>query len=135
MSECTGNCGPGIQKIKYNCVKILHDNSISQRMPHHLCSHLADMPAEQKCNGSCKDVRWSYGEWSSCTVTCGGGSQTRKAVCVSDSNREILSDDKCDSDKKLVSRPCNQDSCPRWNYAGWTQVKFTVTTYIRIVTI
>ena len=47
-----------------------------------------------KCEGPCEGVKWSYGRWSECSATCGGGSQKRQGFCV-DSDGKSLPHEKC----------------------------------------
>ncbi len=54
---------------------------------------------------------WKTGSWSSCSVDCGGGTQTRDVWCErSDGTR--VSDSYCSGTKPATSRSCNTQSCP-----------------------
>ncbi|KAL9967294.1 hypothetical protein ACROYT_G025492 [Oculina patagonica] len=53
---------------------------------------------------------WSpWGAWEKCSVTCGGGSQTRRRSCTNPPPRNGGRDCRGNSSK---SRPCNTNSCP-----------------------
>ena len=73
------------------------------------------------CEGPCEGVRWSYGHWSDCNVTCGGGRQQRHAVCV-DVDGKSLSDEKCVALEAVTSRECGTETCPEWKTGDWTSV-------------
>ena len=54
------------------------------------------------------DGTWSsYGAWSSCTVTCGGGKKTRTRTCEGREN----GGKQCQGESVLES-PCNTQACP-----------------------
>ena len=75
-----------------------------------------------ECNGPCEGVRWMYGQWSACSVTCGAGIRYRTAVCV-DSESNTLSDEKCSSVEPEKTQKCERDICPTWRTGDWTEVK------------
>ena len=50
-----------------------------------------------------------FGDWTDCTVSCGGGTQTRTQVC----NDPVPDDDvTCTGEPNSVTRPCNNAPCP-----------------------
>jgi len=67
----------------------------------------------KKCDHSCNDPvdgGWSdFGEWSECTVKCGGGTQTRSKTCT---NPAPANGGKaCEGDAQ-ESKACNTEACP-----------------------
>ena len=75
-----------------------------------------------ECKGPCEGVRWMYGQWSDCSVTCGAGNKYRTAVCV-DSEANTLQDDTCSAIEPEKTHKCGMDTCPKWRSGDWTEVK------------
>lgn len=79
-------------------------------------------------NGSWKPLYnywYSIGDWSSCSVTCGGGTQTRNVVCYRSDytnhslNQIAVSDSFCSKagiTKPSTSQACNTQSCNECKY-------------------
>ena len=63
-----------------------------------------------------------YGQWSECSVTCGGGTRHRTAVCV-DSESNTLDDDKCSAIVPKKTQICQAETCPIWKTGDWTEVE------------
>jgi len=51
---------------------------------------------------------WSYGSWGACSVSCGGGTQTRSATCVR-SDGAAVSSGYCGT--PVTSQSCNTQAC------------------------
>jgi hypothetical protein len=86
-----------------------------------LFSRLVKPAQRMKCEGPCEGVKWSYGDWSSCSVTCGGGWQKREGLCV-DSDGKILPQEKCSAIEAVLGQECATKSCPKWQTGDWTSV-------------
>ena len=63
-----------------------------------------------------------YGQWSECSVTCGGGTRHRTAVCV-DSESNTLDDEKCSAIVPKKTQICQAETCPIWKTGDWTEVE------------
>ena len=67
--------------------------------------------ALKKCGHSCPtDGGWGeFGDWSKCSVECGGGVQTRSRSCDNPAPAHGGADCKEDAEE---SQGCNMDACP-----------------------
>ncbi len=63
------------------------------------------------CNYYLWSVVWTFGEWSACSVTCGGGTSTRVTECKG-SDGSTLADDQCGAGYLTEDQDCNTQSCP-----------------------
>ena len=52
---------------------------------------------------------WSIGAWSACSVSCGGGTQSRVVTCVRNDGKTV-EDSLCGS-KPVTSQVCNTQAC------------------------
>jgi len=126
MSECSSHCGPGTRNITLRCVQILLDSLHAPRpISEHACLHIEKPSEYQSCVGSCDDVHWSYSEWNPCSVSCGGGVQSRNAICV-DSDERHVRDENCSGQEKHLKKICNQEACPKWDLGEWTPVRYSL---------
>jgi hypothetical protein len=56
------------------------------------------------------DGGWtSWSEWNTCTLTCGGGNQTRTRTCTNPTPQNNGND--CGSED-FETQACNDESCP-----------------------
>jgi hypothetical protein len=56
-----------------------------------------------------------------CSLTCGNGTQERRARCVDMEGRE-LDDSDCHQGDRIVTTACNTQPCPRWETGDWIAV-------------
>ncbi|XP_063677768.1 SCO-spondin-like [Bolinopsis microptera] len=102
-SECSVACGGGSQSRSKSCSNPAPENGGAD------CD--GDDSESQDCNADpCSvDGGWSeFGEWSECSVTCGGGSQSRSRSCSNPAPEKGGAD--CDGDDS-ESQACNADPC------------------------
>ncbi|XP_043584459.1 A disintegrin and metalloproteinase with thrombospondin motifs 7-like isoform X4 [Bombus pyrosoma] len=67
------------------------------------------------------EYSWVFSDWSLCTATCGGGTQTSKALC-NEKKSGVVEDHFCEGIEKPESilRECNLNPCPaRWWIGPW----------------
>ena len=91
-------------------------------------------PSVIECQGPCEGVRWMYGQWSACSLTCGGGVMYRTAVCV-DSESKTLEDDKCSAIVPEKTQECGTESCPEWKSGDWTEVNQNLFSHMKYLTL
>lgn len=122
VSECSNHCGLGTRMVTSRCMqRLLHSNHPPRAIPAQSCAHLEQPNDTEACIGPCEDAHWSYGKWSACNTTCGGGVQYRTAICV-DSNRRPVSEENCMGQKKDLERACGNEECPKWAFKNWSRV-------------
>uniref|UniRef100_UPI00398F7257 papilin isoform X2 n=1 Tax=Pristiophorus japonicus TaxID=55135 RepID=UPI00398F7257 len=121
-SLCSKECGSGYQTRLVFCTI---DN---EAYPDYLCRGQVRPNSNKTCNPqSCpRTKRWKTGEWSTCSVTCGGGVQTRSVFCtLSEGSRgeAVRDDSECAA---VTMKPpnrqvCNLLQCAAWNSGLWSE--------------
>ncbi|KAJ3592808.1 hypothetical protein NHX12_005147 [Muraenolepis orangiensis] len=75
--------------------------------------------------GSC----WSAGDWGPCSLTCGGGQQTRALRClrkVTYQREEVAAHALCPVAPPAQLQPCHTQACPpQWSTGSWSQCSKT----------
>ncbi len=112
-SGCTAACAGGTQTREVPCVSYLGvtvDDALCVTPP----------PATgQSCNTfACPG--WLPGEWSACSVSCGGGTQSRAVPCV-DALGAAVEASACATAPPPTSQSCNTVACPAWRTGAWSQ--------------
>ncbi|XP_051890079.1 A disintegrin and metalloproteinase with thrombospondin motifs 12-like [Pristis pectinata] len=105
--ECSTTCGnTGIKKRTVLCIRTVGTDE--QALPNSECKQLLKSRTEMPCS---RDIpcpsNWTVGNWSECSVTCGGGFRTRTVTC-SLNNKELCNMSKRPNTKGL----CGLRSCP-----------------------
>ncbi|XP_006896869.1 PREDICTED: A disintegrin and metalloproteinase with thrombospondin motifs 12-like [Elephantulus edwardii] len=104
---CSATCGPhGEKKRTVLCIQTM--GSDEQALPATDCQHLLKPKPLVSCN---RDILcpsdWTVGNWSECSVSCGGGVRIRSVTCAKNN------DEPCDVTKKPNSRAlCGLRQCP-----------------------
>ncbi|KAG8455062.1 hypothetical protein GDO86_001328 [Hymenochirus boettgeri] len=89
------------------------------------------MPIVQPCNIFDCPKWWEIGKWSSCSLTCGVGLQTRDVFCSHLLSREtnetvVLGEEFCRQPKPDLVLACNRFDCPpAWYSSEWKQCSQT----------
>ncbi|XP_074059697.1 A disintegrin and metalloproteinase with thrombospondin motifs 18 [Macrotis lagotis] len=117
-SECSASCGTGIKKRVVQCSEKGLPGKL-MTFPERRCRHIKkpEVDLEEACHqGACPVplrptlvARWYSSPWQQCTVTCGGGLQTRTVQCLQQ-GRPTAS---ClIHQKPSAVRACNTNFCP-----------------------
>ncbi|XP_061621300.1 A disintegrin and metalloproteinase with thrombospondin motifs 18 isoform X2 [Phyllopteryx taeniolatus] len=125
--ECSKSCGPGLQKRELRCGEKDFQGRFME-FPARRCRNLAKPSADlqQGCNrGPCPELAqvlagrtvpsavvssWYSSPWQQCSVSCGGGVQTRNIQCL----RQGRPAAGClPHQRPVASRACNTQFCPR----------------------
>ncbi|VDP08363.1 unnamed protein product [Soboliphyme baturini] len=123
-SECSAVCGAGTQSQRAYCVHEL-SNKVLQRVDDAHCRDLSMPSSTRDCYKDCAGRKWVYGEWGTCSVTCGSGLQKRNAMCV-DSGGNVLDGLYCENMiKEALEQSCNTVPCPYWSYGDWSMCSQT----------
>ncbi|PIO64423.1 thrombospondin type 1 domain protein, partial [Teladorsagia circumcincta] len=110
-SECSRSCDGGVRMRHAQCM------DAADKEVHH--SHCGPKHDRESCNEQ-MCTAWSFGQWSTCSVTCGDGIQTREAICV-DRDGRPLDSARCSYRERIVQKPCSRPACPSWKVGEWTQ--------------
>ncbi|XP_077922629.1 A disintegrin and metalloproteinase with thrombospondin motifs 12 [Halichoerus grypus] len=104
---CSTTCGPhGEKRRTVLCIQTM--GSDEQALPAKDCRHLLRPKTLISCN---RDILcpsdWTVGNWSECSVSCGGGVRIRSVTCAKNH------DEPCDVTRKPNSRAlCGLQQCP-----------------------
>uniref|UniRef100_A0A9J2P3P8 Peptidase M12B domain-containing protein n=1 Tax=Ascaris lumbricoides TaxID=6252 RepID=A0A9J2P3P8_ASCLU len=111
-SECSRSCDGGVRVRHASC-----QDAAGRELHTRMCSAVEKYDRE-KCNEHVC-THWRFGPWSSCSVSCGEGFETRDAVCVDREGRQ-LDQSRCDRRERIVQKPCNRSACPSWRLGAWS---------------
>lgn len=105
-SACSKTCGSGTQTRIVYCA-----NQSGATADASLCTGTRP-PSEQVCNSqACASTySWIAGAWSSCSKTCGGGTQTRSVSCQRDDG-QFVNAGFCTGARPAATMACNTQGC------------------------
>ncbi|KAA8579222.1 hypothetical protein FQN60_007163, partial [Etheostoma spectabile] len=124
-SSCSRECGSGYQSRLVFCTI---DN---EAYPDYLCASLPRPQTNRTCNShACPQIRsWKTGEWNTCSVTCGGGSQVRSVQCVSHdaAGPRVVEDAICAANAEAPPslQTCNMQKCAEYQVTRWSACSVT----------
>jgi len=117
-SECSSRCVTGTQTRTAECKR--SDNSVVD------ISFCSDVELVQDCTGT--DVctfDWEYGEWGSCSNTCGDGTRTRTATCMA-SDGSVASNELCTSTPELSTTCMDNSGCVAYRLHHITHMRANI---------
>ncbi|GIY07736.1 papilin [Caerostris darwini] len=120
FEECTQTCGGGVQYRPVRCIR-KSDRDVADEG---LCDPLVKPSVNASCNTEPCPSRWQIGEWSSCSRSCGDGTQYRVVYChqSKDGSTVLVPDEMCEEEKPIFMRVCNVDTpCPTWVEGDWSE--------------
>lgn len=119
-SACSaaGMGGSGVQTRTLACI-----DQDGKKAPMDRCADLERPATTTTCWAGTREGErgdWDVGVWSACSAACGGGSQTRAAVCR-DAAGTAVDAEACTSTKPLTRRACNVRACEEfdWEYTAY----------------
>lgn len=124
-SACSRECGSGYQSRLVFCTI---DN---ESYPDYLCASLPRPQTNRTCNPQPCPQRssWRTGEWNTCSVTCGGGSQVRRVECVSHdaAGPRVVEDAVCAAYAEAPTslQTCNMQKCAEYRASRWSACSVT----------
>jgi hypothetical protein len=80
-SACSASCGGGVQSRSKSCME---STSMASVDPSFCSAGSTDTMETQACNTQACDMSagiWAPGDWSACSVACGGGVRNRDVPC------------------------------------------------------
>ncbi|XP_066843817.1 ADAMTS-like protein 1 isoform X2 [Anser cygnoides] len=128
FTECSESCGGGVQEAVVTCL----NKQTRETADETLCIMSRRPPQLLKaCSLDPCPPRWEIGKWSTCSLTCGVGLQTRDVFCSHLLSREtnetvILADELCHKPKPSLVQACNRFDCPpSWYPTEWQECSQT----------
>ncbi|XP_037955485.1 A disintegrin and metalloproteinase with thrombospondin motifs 20 isoform X2 [Teleopsis dalmanni] len=132
ISECSATCGiRGTRERIYHCIQTFTDINRSNIVDLSFCKSKYEVIQHEPCHEGC----WNYTDWTTCSKSCGSGSQTRNVACFLNETR--VNDTLCNPIKKkwndALIKSCNPQRCPDyeeyathsslvpiyWRYSEW----------------
>ncbi|KAJ8249248.1 hypothetical protein GJAV_G00232760 [Gymnothorax javanicus] len=107
--KCTTTCGDGgTARRTVLCVQSVSPEEQKALQPS-ACQHLPRPDPITPCNRHLPCLSdWSTGNWSECSVTCGGGLVSRDVICMKNTEAD------CDEKQRPISeKPCGAPDCPK----------------------
>uniref|UniRef100_UPI003AAC6088 A disintegrin and metalloproteinase with thrombospondin motifs 19-like n=1 Tax=Centroberyx gerrardi TaxID=166262 RepID=UPI003AAC6088 len=122
--DCHAVCGGGERKTIVTCAKIV--NKTNSVVDNRKCRHLTKPePQVRRCNEQPCYTRWMMTEWTSCSRSCGKGSQSRQVACTQQLPNGTLvkaKDRDCARPKPALTQRCEgQDCLTVWEAGVWSE--------------
>ncbi|KAM5168930.1 A disintegrin and metalloproteinase with thrombospondin motifs 16 [Callospermophilus lateralis] len=123
-SECSVSCGGGQMATKEGCYR-----DLKFQVNTSFCNpKTRPITGLVSCKVSACPPSWSVGNWSTCSRTCGGGTQSRPVRCTQRANykTETVPASLCPQPVPSSRQACNFQSCPpAWSAGPWAECSQT----------
>ncbi|XP_015200601.2 ADAMTS-like protein 1 isoform X2 [Lepisosteus oculatus] len=143
---CSVTCGGGYQLTSAECFDLRSGRVVVDQYCHYYPENVKPKPKLRECNmdpcpasDGYKQImpydlyhplpRWESSPWTACSMSCGGGIQSRSVSCVEeDIQGTVTTADewKClYSPRMPIIQPCNIFDCPKWLAQEWSPCTVT----------
>ncbi|XP_027724801.1 A disintegrin and metalloproteinase with thrombospondin motifs 16 [Vombatus ursinus] len=123
-SECSATCGGGQMTTKEGCYR-----DMRLQVNTSFCNpRTRPVTGVIPCKMPACPPSWSVGNWSTCSLTCGIGEQSRLVQCIQriHSKSEVVSATLCPQPIPPSRQICNTQSCPpAWSAGPWSECSRT----------
>ncbi|KAG7273847.1 hypothetical protein CRUP_014540, partial [Coryphaenoides rupestris] len=143
---CSVTCGGGYQLTSAECFDQRVGRVVVDQYCHYYPENVKPKPKLRECNmdpclasDGYKQImpydlyhplpRWESSPWTACSMSCGGGVQSRAVSCVEEDMQGTLTaaeEWKClYTPKTAIVQPCNAFHCPTWLAQDWSPCTVT----------
>ncbi|XP_017525731.1 ADAMTS-like protein 4 isoform X12 [Manis javanica] len=121
-SECSASCGKGVWRPVFLCIS--HESG--EELDEDSCAMGARPPAPlEPCHGPPCPPYWEAGEWTSCSRSCGPGTQYRQVRCWQEfgGGGSSVPPERCGHlPQPDITQPCQPRLCGYWEVRSpWSQ--------------
>nr|XP_045375153.1 ADAMTS-like protein 4 isoform X1 [Camelus bactrianus]XP_045375154.1 ADAMTS-like protein 4 isoform X1 [Camelus bactrianus] len=121
-SECSASCGKGVWRPIFLCISRESGEELDERS----CAVGTRPPASQEpCHGPPCPPYWEAGEWTSCSRSCGPGTQHRQLRCRQEfgGGGSSVPPERCGHlPRPNITQPCQLRLCGHWEVRSpWSQ--------------
>ncbi|XP_023114889.1 ADAMTS-like protein 4 isoform X1 [Felis catus] len=121
-SECSASCGKGVWRPIFLCIS----RESGEELDEHSCAMGARPPDPlEPCHGPPCPPYWEAGEWTSCSRSCGPGTQHRQLRCRQEfgGGGSSVPPERCGHlPRPNVTQPCQLRLCGHWEVRSpWSQ--------------
>lgn len=122
QSECSVSCGKGVWRPVFLCISRESGEELHERS----CAVDARPPVSQEpCHGPPCPAYWEAGEWTSCSRSCGPGTQHRQLHCRQEfeGGASSVPPERCAHlPRPNSTQPCQLRLCGHWEVRSpWSQ--------------
>nr|XP_044994576.1 ADAMTS-like protein 4 [Jaculus jaculus] len=121
-SECSASCGKGVWRPIFLCIS----HETGEELDEHSCAAGAKPSAfPEPCHGPPCPPYWEAGEWTSCSRSCGPGTQHRQLHCrqeFSGGGSSVPPERCAHLPRPDTTQPCQLRLCGHWEVGSpWSQ--------------